>query len=131
MNFSRHYRGAFDPNTIIWNLEQLGMGGWCSKRNVPTKGTACIQYSQQSSYFSAGCLVSETEYLAQIYGLYSPVSLSSYLFPSVKMGTYIMVSMVVSLIAAVLLVPTAYVLLGARSSGAKAVVSLGKLFSRI
>ncbi len=104
------------------------MGGWCSKRNVPTKGTACIQYSQQSSYFSAGCLVSETEYLAQIYGLYSPVSLSSYLFPSVKMGTYIMVSMVVSLIAAVLLVPTAYVLLGGRSSGAKAVVSLGKLF---
>ncbi len=80
------------------------MGGWCSKRNVPTKGTACIQYSQQSSYFSAGCLVSETEYLAQIYGLYSPVSLISYLFPSVKMGTYIMVSMVVSLIAAVLVI---------------------------
>lgn len=53
--------------------------------------------------FAANIGGGQNIYNFSYYGLYSPVILISYLFPSVKMGTYIMVSMVVSLIAAVLL----------------------------
>lgn len=53
--------------------------------------------------FAANIGGGQNIYNFSYYGLYSPVILISYLFPSVKMGTYLMVSMVVSLIAAVLL----------------------------
>lgn len=53
--------------------------------------------------FAANIGGGQNIYNFSYYGLYSPIILISYLFPTVKMGTYIMVCMIVSLIASVLL----------------------------
>lgn len=78
---------------------------WISQHSVISDYFRQLFYDTGNLFpeFAANIGGGQNIYNFSYYGLYSPVILISYLFPSVKMGTYIMVSMVVSLIAAVLL----------------------------